>query len=83
MLILRDQIDMLYPEGDTQPRMMSRGLHMRTMRHPARAIGLIRFLDYIRKHDRVWIIRRIEIAEHWHRTFPYAPGMKQIALVGS
>jgi putative urate catabolism protein len=80
---LRDQFDMLYEEGETQPKMMSCGLHMRTMGHPARAVGLARFLDHIQSHDRVWITRRIEIAEHWRRTFPYQAGMEQIAKVGS
>lgn len=80
---LRDQFDMLYEEGETQPKMMSCGLHMRTIGHPARAIGLARFLDYIQSHDRVWIARRIDIAEHWRKTFPYQPGMEQIAKVGS
>ncbi len=79
---LKDQFDMLYEEGATQPKMMSCGLHMRTMGHPARAIGLARFLDYIQGHEKVWITRRIEIAEHWRRTFPYRPGMEQIAKVG-
>ncbi|WP_207539776.1 allantoinase PuuE [Sabulicella rubraurantiaca] len=77
---LRDQFDMLYAEGETQPRMMSCGLHLRLIGHPARAAGLARFLDYVRGHDRVWVARRAEIAEHWHRTFPYKPGMEQIAL---
>jgi allantoinase len=80
---LRDQFDMLYEEGEVQPKMMSCGLHMRTIGHPARAIGLARFLDYIQSHDRVWIARRIDIAQHWQKTFPYQPGMEQIAKVGS
>ena len=79
---LRDQFDMLYAEGATQPRMMSCGLHLRLIGHPARAVGLARFLDYVRQHDRVWVARRIEIAEHWRRTFPYQPGMEQIVRVG-
>lgn len=76
---LRDQFDMLYAEGATQPKMMSCGLHLRLIGHPARAVGLARFLDYIRGHEGVWVARRIEIAEHWRRTFPYSPGMEQIA----
>ncbi|MES2710927.1 MAG: allantoinase PuuE [Pseudomonadota bacterium] len=80
---LKDQFDVLYAEGETAPKMMSCGLHMRIIGHPARAAGLARFMDYIQGHDRVWITRRIDIAEHWRRTFPYAPGMEQIAKVGS
>lgn len=79
---LRDQFDMLYAEGVTQPKMMSCGLHMRVTGHPARAVGLARFMDYVLKHEKVWVARRIEIAEHWRTTFPYAPGMEQIARVG-
>ena len=79
---LRDQFDMLYAEGATQPKMMSVGLHMRIIGHPARAVGLARFMDHVLKHDRVWVARRTEIAEHWRKNFPYAPGMEQIARVG-
>ncbi len=80
---LRDQFDMLYAEGATAPKMMSCGLHLRTIGHPARAVGLARFLDYIQGHERVWVPRRLEIAQHWHKTFPYQPGMEQIARVSS
>jgi hypothetical protein len=79
---LRDQFDMLYAEGATRPKMMSVGLHLRMIGHPARAVGLARFMDYILKHDRVWVARRTEIAGHWHKTFPYTAGMEQIARVG-
>ena len=79
---LRDQFDMLYAEGATQPKMMSCGLHMRVTGHPARAMGLARFLDYILRHKDVWIARRIEIADHWRKIFPYQPGMEQIAKIG-
>ena len=43
----KDAFDMLYAEGATQPKMMSVGLHMRLIGHPARAAGLARFLDYV------------------------------------
>ncbi len=64
---------MLYKEGATQPKMMSVGLHMRLIGHPARAAGLERLLDYIARHDGVWVTRRIDIARHWAATHPY-PG---------
>ncbi|WP_191082668.1 allantoinase PuuE [Roseococcus microcysteis] len=80
---LRDQFDMLYAEGATQPKMMSCGLHLRLIGHPARAVGLARFLDYIRGHEGVWVARRIEIAEHWRRTFPYSPGMEQMVRISA
>lgn len=79
---LKDHFDMLYEEGATQPKMMSCGLHLRLVGHPARAAGLARFMDYVKGHDRVWITHRIAIADHWRRTFPYHPGLEQIAKVG-
>lgn len=69
----RDGFDMLYREGRSQPKMMSVGLHMRIIGHPARAAGLERLLDYVAQHRDVWIARRIDIAEHWRTTHPY-PG---------
>jgi peptidoglycan/xylan/chitin deacetylase (PgdA/CDA1 family) len=70
---VRDAFDMLYREGARQPKMMSVGLHMRMIGHPARAAGLERLLDHLVKHDGVWITRRVDIARHWIRTHPY-PG---------
>jgi allantoinase len=69
----KDAFDMLYREGRTQPKMMSVGLHMRVIGHPARAVGLERFLDYVMKFEDVWIARRIDIARHWIKTHP-SPG---------
>jgi len=63
---LRDAFDMLYAEGATHPKMMSVGLHMRLVGHPGRAAGLARFLEYVAAHDKVWVCRRIDIAQHWH-----------------
>lgn len=70
---VRDAFDMLYKEGATQPKMMSIGLHMRLIGHPARAVGLQRLLDHIQKHEGVWVTRRLDIARHWIKTHPY-PG---------
>jgi len=70
---IRDAFDMLYREGARQPKMMSVGLHMRLIGHPARAVGLERLLDHVMKYDGVWIARRLEIARHWAATHPY-PG---------
>ena len=63
---LKDAFDVLYAEGETAPKMMSVGLHCRLAGRPGRAAGLIRFLDYIGKHDRVWVPTRLQIAQHWH-----------------
>lgn len=72
---LRDAFDMLYAEGATSPKMMSVGLHMRTIGHPARASGLARFLDHVKKFPDVWLCRRDDIAHHWRKRHPY-PGPK-------
>lgn len=63
---LKDTFDMLYREGGRRPKMMSVGLHMRLAGRPGRAAGLARFLDYVGKHERVWVCRRADIARHWH-----------------
>jgi len=72
---LRDSFDVLYAEGAETPRLLSIGMHGRLLGRPGRFIGLQRFLDYLAKHDRVWICRRIDIARHWrqHHPYPTAP----------
>jgi putative urate catabolism protein len=70
---VKDAFDVLYREGKTQPKMMSLGLHLRLIGHPARAAGLERALDYMRRHGGVWFTRRLDIARHWVTTHP-APG---------
>jgi len=63
---LKDSFDVLYAEGATAPKMMSVGLHCRVVGRPGRAAALMRFLDYIGKHERVWVPTRLQIAQHWH-----------------
>ena len=63
---LRDTFDVLYAEGETTPKMMSVGLHCRLAGHPGRIAGLMRFLDHVQSHDRVWVCRLVDIARHWH-----------------
>jgi putative urate catabolism protein len=63
---LRDTFDLLYSEGATAPKMMSVGLHCRLAGRPGRAAALARFLDYVQGHERVWLCRRLDIAQHWH-----------------
>jgi peptidoglycan/xylan/chitin deacetylase (PgdA/CDA1 family) len=71
---LRDAFDVLYREGETSPKMMSVGLHCRLAGRPGRAAALARFLDYVQKHDRVWVCRRADIARHWRQVHPYDAG---------
>jgi putative urate catabolism protein len=68
---LKDAFDALYAEGDVAPKMLSIGLHCRLIGRPARIVALERFLDYVQKHERVWICRRIDIARHWQKYHPY------------
>ena len=69
---LRDAFDVLYAEGETEPKMLSIGLHCRLAGRPGRFASLQRFLDYIGSHEQVWVTRRIDIAEHWIKHHPYA-----------
>ena len=68
--LLEDAFDLLWQEGAHSPKMMSVGLHGRISGHPARAMTLARFLDYVQDHDAVWICRREEIARHWMTLHP-------------
>jgi putative urate catabolism protein len=72
---LKDSFDVLYAEGDPQgqdrPKMLSIGMHCRLLGRPGRFRALQRFLDYVQLHDKVWICRRIDIADHWINTHPY------------
>ena len=62
---LKDSFDTLYAEGEHTPRMMSVGLHCRLVGRPGRIAALAKFLDYVQDFDKVWVARRIDIAEHW------------------
>jgi allantoinase len=68
---LKDAFDTLYEEGAKTPKMMSIGLHCRLVGRPGRFASLKRFLDYVLKHDKAWVCRRIDIARHWHQRHPY------------
>jgi putative urate catabolism protein len=71
---LKDTFDGLYEEGLAgAPKMMSVGLHCRLVGRPGRALGLARFVDYVRNKERVWIARRIDIARHWHERHTPTP----------
>lgn len=52
------------------PKMMSIGLHTRLVGRPGRAADLERFLDHVAAAQDVWVTRRIDIADHWRKTFP-------------
>ncbi len=66
---LKDSFDALYEEGKTNPKMMSIGLHCRLIGRPGRIQSLKKFLDYVKKHQDVWICKRIDIAKHWIKNY--------------
>ena len=66
---LKDSFDTLYGEGNKNPKMMSVGLHCRLIGRPGRIQSLKKFLDYVLKHDDVWICKRIDIAKHWIKNY--------------
>ena len=72
---LRDSFDVLYAEGDPQgqnaPKMLSIGMHCRLLGRPGRMRSLQRFLDHVQNHDKVWVCRRIDIAQHWRAHHPF------------
>ncbi|MGE0500511.1 MAG: allantoinase PuuE [Rhizobiaceae bacterium] len=71
---LKDTFDLLHAEGRAgRPRMMNIGLHCRLVGRPGRAAALQRFIDYVKGHERVWLARRIDIADHWRETHPFRP----------
>lgn len=66
---LKDSLDILLQEGRAgHGKMLSIGLHCRLVGRPGRAAALAKFLDYASSIDDVWVARRIDIAEHWHKT---------------
>ncbi|WP_039783695.1 allantoinase PuuE [Herbaspirillum huttiense] len=69
---LKDSFDVLYEEGEDAPKMLSIGMHCRLLGRPGRFRALQRFLDYVQSHDKVWICRRIDIAEHWKKVHPFS-----------
>ena len=66
---LKDSFDALYEEGNTNPKMMSVGLHCRLIGRPGRIQSLKKFLDYVLKHEDVWLCKRIDIAKHWIKNY--------------
>jgi peptidoglycan/xylan/chitin deacetylase (PgdA/CDA1 family) len=57
--------DQLMREARRTPKMMSVGLHLRTIGRPGRIRGLELLLDHVTKRPGVWIARRMDIARHW------------------
>ena len=66
-----DTFDWLYREGETAPKMMSVGLHLRVIGRPGRIGYLERFLHHVRQQEDVWIATRQEIAAHYATMRPF------------
>jgi peptidoglycan/xylan/chitin deacetylase (PgdA/CDA1 family) len=72
---MRDSFDLLYREGQKgAPKLLSIGLHDRLIGRPGRAMGLIRFLEHMRRFEGVWYCRGIDVARHWLEHFPPGEG---------
>ncbi|MYZ49642.1 chitin deacetylase [Rhizobiales bacterium L72] len=68
---MRDAFDLLYREGERgAPKLLSIALHDRLIGRPARAAGLVRLLEHMRRHEGVWFCRGIDIARHWRAEHP-------------
>ena len=68
---LKDSFDVLYKEGkEGAPKLLNIGLHCRLVGRPGRVAALVRFLEYLKKFDDIWVARRIDIAEHWKKNHP-------------
>jgi allantoinase len=65
-----EAFDWLVREGETAPKMMSIGLHLRIVGRPARMAALDRILRHITASGVAWIAPRVRIAKHWLATFP-------------
>jgi peptidoglycan/xylan/chitin deacetylase (PgdA/CDA1 family) len=60
-----DAFDWLWREGETAPKLMSIGLHLRIVGRPGRIAALERILEHVTGRGAVWIARRDAIARHW------------------
>jgi allantoinase len=73
---MRDAFDVLRREGRAgSPKLLSIGLHDRLIGRPARCVGLIKLLDYMRGFDDVWFCTGADIAHHWRSKFPPTAGV--------
>lgn len=61
--MIRRQFDTLWREGETQARVMAIALHPYLIGMPHRIGALDKALEYVCKHDEVWLATGAEIAE--------------------
>ncbi len=60
-----DAFDWLAREGETGPRMLSIGLHLRMIGRPGRMKALETILEHLQRDGRAWVATRAQIARHW------------------
>ena len=60
-----DAFDWLAREGETGPRMLSIGLHLRMIGRPGRMKALETILERLQRDGRAWVATRAQIARHW------------------
>ena len=60
-----DAFDWLAREGETKPRMLSIGLHLRMIGRPGRIKALETMLKHIGASTAAWVATREQIAQHW------------------
>ena len=67
---MRDAFDVLYREGEKgAPKLLSIGLHDRLIGRPGRSVGLVKLLEHMQRHSRVWYCRGVDVATHWRTHF--------------
>jgi peptidoglycan/xylan/chitin deacetylase (PgdA/CDA1 family) len=65
-----ETFEVLYDEGQTQPRMMSLGVHLRIIGRPGRIRALERLIQHVRSRPGVWVATRHQIATWWAANRP-------------
>ena len=65
-----DAYDWLEREGESMPRMLSIGLHLRMIARPGRIGALERIIEHIFRRKTAWITTRKAIARHWINASP-------------
>lgn len=66
---IKDTFDTLYNESKNRPKMMSAAFHVRISGRPGRFPALVKFINYIKEKDGVWVATREEIARFWLENF--------------
>jgi peptidoglycan/xylan/chitin deacetylase (PgdA/CDA1 family) len=67
--VIKDHFDTLYQEGSNQARVMCLGLHPFIIGQPFRIKYFERVLQYIKKHENVWLTTAGEIASWYYENY--------------